>query len=448
MMNYQIEKILTKFEQGVNVVFITGKAGTGKSTLLRNFVEKVQSNIAVTAPTGVAALNINGETIHSFFRFRPSILPLEVASEAKKISSSSRAGVYTKLDVLIIDEISMVRADLLDCIDIFLKTIRKSIEPFGGVKLLLFGDLLQLPPVVTNSDKEYISNNYSNEYFFSSNSIQRLNDSFFSKICIFELAKVYRQSDDKFLKILNSIRTNTINDEDLTNLNKRVAENIDIDFENTIALVSKNWKANHINKLNLEKIESKSVISIAQKNGNFDEKLYPVPLELELKVGSRMIFCVNDSQNRFVNGQLGIIKEIIEEQDSTSFEKQKNTYSLIIEIIDTKENILLNSYTWEISKAIFNKATKKLDREIIGTFSQLPVMHAWAITIHKSQGKTFDKVFIDLSDGAFAHGQTYVALSRCRTLEGITLSNSIKKSDIIVDERVNDFIKNSNLEQL
>lgn len=437
-MLHEVKQILEKFNSGYDCIFITGRAGTGKSTLLKNFVVEVGEKIAVTAPTGVAALNVYGETLHSFFRIKPGISIEAAKIEAVKMEKTARAAVYKNLQYLIIDEISMVRADLLDCIDMILRTIRKKDIEFGGVKVLMFGDLLQLPPVVENTEKDLLYSKYESEYFFSSEVIGDLLNSMFPRFGIIELMKVHRQTDQDFIEILNNIRQNTVSISDLKNLNQRVSE--EIDLEKRIALISKNYKVEQINKHHLELIDSNSKFFYSQKNGAFDIRLNPAPEILELKKGAKVMFCVNDSEDRFVNGQIGVIVDFfnLPVEDSTSED------TIIPGVLIESENkiIELTAYTWEISKVTFNKATNNLDREIVGTFTQLPLQFAWAITIHKSQGKTFDKVHIDLTGGAFAHGQTYVALSRCRTLEGITLSAPIKLSDIIVDERIVKFFQN------
>ena len=405
-------------------LFITGRAGTGKSTLLTYVREKiVKGSFVVVAPTGVAAINVGGSTIHKFFGFLPDITFEHIASPDYHPRSQQ---VMKSLKTLIIDEISMVRADLLDCVD---KALRKygpkPSKPFGGVQVILVGDLFQLPPIVSKSEEEFLYSHYESPFFFSSDGYQKLG---MEKVV---LKKVYRQSELDFLEILNAIRVNQTTPEILELLNSRVLPDFEPEKSKFfITLVATNAMANKINQEDLEKLPGKSEISKAHITGALSKSEYPAELEINFKVGSQIMMLNNDAENRWVNGTLATIEAI--NLDDT----QKNPH-IVIKVASSEERYSVSKHMWDVKRP--RSEGKVLVYDTIGTFSQFPFMLAWAITIHKSQGKTFENVIIDLAAKAFADGQLYVALSRCTTLGGLVLRQPIDSSQVIMDERVMDF---------
>lgn len=398
-------------------VFLTGKAGTGKSTLLEKYIEETNKSIAVLAPTGVAAINIGGETIHSFFGFKTDV----TEKDAIKLGHQKRNNkLFRALEVVIIDEVSMLRADLLDFINLFLQQARESKLPFGGVMIIFVGDLFQLPPVVGRDEQEYFRIKYRSPYFFSSNVFKELITD--ESIDFIVLNKIYRQKDSEFKKILNSIRENKIDFEVLKKLNQRA--NIQKIDKDTIFLVSTNYLADSQNKTSLEKLKGKEKSFTAKVEGNLTEKEYPTSFDLVLKKNARVMFLNNDLEKRWHNGSIGTVTDFDEENE------------VIWVKLDTGDEVSVSKISWTKNRTIYDASKDKVTKEVAGSFTQYPLKLAWAITIHKSQGKTFDKVHIDLGSGAFAHGQTYVALSRCRTLKGISLSKELTKRDIILDKSV------------
>lgn len=414
-------------------VFITGKAGTGKSTLLSHLRLHIKKKAVVLAPTGISAINVNGETIHSFFSLKPGF---EKEEAFKKRIDEERAKKYRKLDTIFIDEISMVRADLLDAIDIFLRKARKSALAFGGVQMIFIGDLYQLPPVVTPNDKEKFFSEYKAPYFFNAEVFRGQTDLFsipFELINV-ELTKIYRQSDSEFIEILNAIRTNQTKGIHFLRLNSRYNPTfVPPKDEKYIYLVTTNAAAKEINKSKLSEINEEVISYDASMTGDFPTSFHPNDLELTLKVGAQIMFIYNDPERRWVNGTLG---KVIDVKYINSEDGSEIIPLLLVEKEDG-QTVEVTPFTWEISKYIF--VDGNFEREIMGTFRQLPIKLAWAITIHKSQGKTFDKVIIDLGRGSFAHGQTYVALSRCTSLEGIVLKKKLWSGSIIMDERVKQY---------
>ncbi len=397
-------------------MFITGKAGTGKSTLLQLFRNTTQKNCVVLAPTGVAALNVKGQTIHSFFGFPPKIL------NKSDIKKRRYRKLYEKMEVLVIDEISMVRADILDNIDYFLQINRNNPLPFGGVQMVFFGDMFQLPPVVAKQEEKMILNSlYDSPYFFSAHIMQHFD------IEMLELNKVYRQDERHFIRLLDSVRLNQIDYDDLLDLNERHVPNFK-DNNQYITLSTRNQIVNSINNKKLNEIHTEEFIYTAKTTGEFDPRLYPTEFLLKLRIGTQVMFIRNDAQKRFVNGTIG--KVVYLDMDEIRVEIEQN---------DKKQIIEVQAETWEILKYSINPDNNEIETEVKGTFEQFPLKLAWAITIHKSQGKTFDKVIIDMGRGAFEHGQTYVALSRCRTLNGIVLKQALRFQDIMVDERIIQF---------
>ena len=420
-LNKEFQYALDLLEKTKESIFITGRAGTGKSTLLQLFRNTTRKKVAVLAPTGVAALNVQGQTIHSFFGFPAKPLARH------EITRRKNRKLYARIDVLIIDEISMVRADLLDSINYFLQINRGNPAPFGGVQVAFFGDLFQLPPVVaTMAERELFSTVYESPYFFSA----KVFDNGFEMDRL-ELKETYRQESLHFIRLLDAVRLNQIDYDELEDLNERHLP----DFESEdyyITLSSRNSIVNQINETELRRLTTDTYTFLASTTGNFNPKVFPTEPALKLKLGAQVMFVKNDPQRRFVNGTIGKVIKLNDDLITVLIEKEDGQ----------KKYIDLEKLTWEMMKHQVNeKEDGKIDTEVIGTYTQYPVKLAWAITIHKSQGKTFDKVIINMGKGAFEHGQTYVALSRCRTLEGIVLQKPLRPQDIMVDDRVVEFFE-------
>lgn len=405
-------------KEGKNL-FITGRAGTGKSTLLQLYRNTTRKKVVVLAPTGVAALNVRGQTIHSFFGFPPRFI------SPREISKRKDRRLYRNMDVLVIDEISMVRADMLDNIDFFLRLNRDNPEPFGGVQVVFFGDMFQLPPVVsTDFELEVFSSTYESPFFFSA---QLFRQGF--ELEMLELRKVYRQDNRHFLRLLDAIRLNHADQDDLDELNDRYEPNFESE-ELYITLCARNATADRINQQELSKIDEPERKYLASVTGEFNPTQYPADAALCLKLGAQVMLLKNDPERRYVNGTIGKIVAL--EQESLKILIEENG-------LEWKE-IEVTPVTWEIIRYKSDPANPdEILSEVIGTFTQFPLRLAWAVTIHKAQGKTFDRVIIDLGTGAFEHGQTYVALSRCRTLEGIVLRQRIRPQDMLTDLRIVEF---------
>ncbi|MBK9015052.1 MAG: AAA family ATPase [Saprospiraceae bacterium] len=406
--------VLEKTNQSL---FLTGRAGTGKSTLLQLFRSTTRKKMVVLAPTGIAALNVQGQTIHSFFGFPPRFI------QAKDIVKHFNKKWFQKIDVLVIDEISMVRADLLDAIDRSLRLNRENPMPFGGVQMVFVGDLFQLPPVIASAEeKRVFEMAYQSPYFFSANVLREFD---FEKM---ELRKVYRQEQRHFLRLLDSVRLNQVDYEDLDDLNQRYEPQFEAE-RSFITLSPRNAKVDRINLRELANLDTLEQSFTAKVQGEFDPKQYPTDMELRLKEGAQVMFIKNDPDGNFVNGTIGKITAFDNEGIKVFTDEQGSPK--VINVVPVK---------WEIIRYRPSKENPdEIEAEVIGTFEQYPLRLAWAVTIHKSQGKTFDKVIIDMDTGAFEFGQTYVALSRCRTLEGIVLRQLLKHSDILTDERVVDY---------
>ena len=406
-------------KKGANL-FVTGRAGTGKSTLLQLFRRSTRKKVAVVAPTGIAALNVGGQTIHSFFGFPPKPLGRQ------DIKKRRNRRLYKNLDILVIDEISMVRADLLDNIDWFLRINRDNHAPFGGVQVVFFGDLFQLPPVVASgAEAMRFQLEYTSPYFFSAHLFEETGFA----LELMELRKVYRQENRNFLRLLESVRLNRLDWDDLEDLNARYLPHFEPE-DYYITLSARNATVNRINQHELDQIPLEERTYVANITGNFNPKLYPTDAAMRLKLSAQVMFIKNDPDKRFVNGTIGKIVKL-------------ETESVTVQIQDEQGQevpIKVTPMEWEIVKyKPGEKDPAAIETETLGTFSQLPLKLAWAITIHKSQGKTFDKVIIDLGKGAFEHGQTYVALSRCRSLGGIVLKKRLRPQDVLTDERVVQF---------
>ena len=404
-------------------LFLTGKAGTGKTTFLLNLEKKLSKRMVVLAPTGIAAINAHGMTIHSFFQlpFTPYIPGYEFKKEQNYKIGKNKLKLINSIDLLVIDEISMVRADLLDAVDTELRRIRKNERPFGGIQLLMIGDLQQLPPVVNDTTWAILRQYYETPYFFSSKVLTK------ASFLTVELDKVYRQSDDYFLSILNKIRDGKNDAETLSEINCRYIPNFrPAREEGYIQLMTHNEQVTTINNECLDDLPGEKSHFGAVIKGKFPESSFPTEQNLILKIGAQIMFVKNDVNKRFFNGMIGMIVDILEDKILVS---PKGKHSTVIEVVPEE---------WTNVKYALDKETHEIVEVLEGTFTQYPVKLAWAITVHKSQGLTFDKVIIDVSS-SFSHGQTYVALSRCKTLEGIVLSNPIPASAIISDNVIKKF---------
>jgi len=424
-LNPQFLEAYELMEETDKNIFVTGRAGTGKSTLLGYFRRNTKKKIVVLAPTGVAALNVQGQTIHSFFGFKPDITLAKVKKLPKK--DNEKNGIYKKVDALVIDEISMVRADLLDCVDKFLRLNGKNSRlPFGGVQMVFIGDLYQLPPVVAGAERKIFTENYKSAFFFDAKLFE---DGF--EMELVELEKIYRQKDGRLIDLLNAIRNNTATEEHLDSLN----ENCRPDFEPAldemyIYLTTTNAMAFDVNEARLDKLKVAPVVVEGEISGDFERRALPTEVSLKLKVGAQVMLLNNDQAGRWVNGSVGKIEEIYEEEGDILVD---------VELTDGRL-VAVEPYTWKLFNFAFDEKRKSIVSEEAGSFTQLPVKLAWAITIHKSQGKTFPKVIFDVGRGTFAHGQTYVALSRCTDLQGLVLKKPLKKSHIIMDWKVVNFV--------
>jgi len=418
--NEKFKRALKIMKQGSPNIFVTGRAGTGKSTLLEYFKATTKRDIVVLAPTGVAAVNVGGQTIHSFFRFRPDITPDKAKRIAKRIVKSGDADIYQKIDTVVIDEISMVRADLFDCVDEFLRIARdKTRLPFGGAHIAMIGDLYQLPPVVTSSERRVFKEHYKSPWFFDSRVYSKMD------IRILELEKIYRQSDKKFIDLLNAIRNNVIDEEGIDTLNMRLNPDPKDTDSGHIHLTALNRDADAINVRKLAALRGRSRHYSARVSGEFDRKSYPAREDVELKTGAQVMLINNDSMGRWINGTVGCVTKVGSDH---------------VEVKLSDGNIEeIEPYTWQMFRFELSEKGNSIVSQPVGKFTQLPVMLAWAVTIHKSQGKTFDSAVIDVGR-VFDCGQVYVALSRLRSLEGITLKTRLKKSHVRVDWRVVNFL--------
>ena len=410
VLSEEFETIVEKLENTKDHFYITGKAGSGKSTLLAYFRSVTQKNTAVLAPTGVAAIRVKGQTIHSFFGFPPKVIQTRHIKKVRQIE------LLQNLETLIIDEISMVRADVFDAIDYSLRVHRKKLtQPFGGVQVIVFGDLFQLPPVVNMDESSLLERIYPNgQFFFHSNIFQ---DAQFKTL---ELQSIYRQTDDHFIHLLNAVRDGSITNSQMDNLNDSLVDNFEMD-EGKIILTTTNARASGINQNYLKQLGSEEFSYRAQATGQFYKELFPTDEVLKLKKGAQVIMIKNDPEKRWVNGSIGTIHDIAEKKIKVKINHK------IYEVKKEKWDRIQYSYDDDQQEVLEN---------VTGSFKQYPMRLAWAITIHKSQGQTFEKVIIDMSQGSFAPGQLYVALSRCISLEGIELLRPLKKSDVIVNKQL------------
>ena len=408
-------------------LFLTGKAGTGKTTFLHTLREKSPKRMIVVAPTGVAAINAKGVTIHSFFQlsFAPFIPDTKPANDFFRFSKE-KINIIRSLDLLVIDEISMVRADLLDAVDYVLRHFRRNDLPFGGVQLLMIGDLEQLAPVVKEDEWNLLSSHYESPFFFDSQALKKT-----SYLCV-ELKIVYRQSETTFINMLNRIREKKIDHALLQELNKRYQPGFNPNQEDGyIVLTTHNYQAQRINSDKLERINEKSFVFEAKITGNFPEYSYPTDAQLELKRGAQVMFVKNDSssEKRYFNGKIATITYI--DDNEIKAQGKEDEFPIVVEKAE-----------WSNMKYTIDSDTKELKEEEEGSFEQYPLKTAWAITVHKSQGLTFDRAIID-AKSSFAHGQVYVALSRCRTLDGLILSSPLNAHSIIRSGSIDTFVRSA-----
>lgn len=427
-LNQEKIDLFWKMERTKENMYITGKAGAGKSFLLDFFVKNSRKSIAVVAPTGVAALNVGGQTIHSFFG-----LDIDV----QNLDTIRRKGVYgkkkillQKIDTLVIDEASMVRVDLLDAIDLKLQLANDNNLPFGGKQVILFGDLYQLPPVVEAQVDRYLEDKYGSVFFFATPVFRR------TLLHFYELKTVFRQSDVAFVGILNDIRTGHVTENELATLNSRcgMLENRSV-HDRFVTLTPRNETASRINQQMLDQINRQEYTYLAEIHGEFRKGAYPTEPTLHLKVGAQVMMLVNDNLDNFqdegnrgrrwVNGTLGVISEL------------GDNY---IKVMINKVEHSIDRHEWTRNEYEYDAATKKLVAKPVATFKQFPVRLAWALTIHKAQGQTYQSVAVDLEGGAFAAGQTYVALSRCVSLENLYLKHPVRREDIIINQEVANYM--------
>ena len=436
-MDFQLDTNNKEFQDALQLithtrqsVFLTGKAGTGKSTFLKYICNHTKKKYVVLAPTGIAAINAGGVTLHSFFKlpFRPMLpddpdLSLSHGRifEFFKYPKEKRK-IIAEVDLIIIDEISMVRADIIDCVDRILRVYSGNMRlPFGGKQLLFVGDVFQLEPVVPSDQKEILSLFYASPFFFSARVFKDIN------LVPIELQKVYRQTDSVFINILDRIRNNAARKQELDTLNGRYFPSFEPQNEDMyITLATRRDQVDFINEKKLAELPGEEYVSVGKIEGDFPESSLPTQLNLSIKEQAQVIFIDNDYERRWVNGTIGMVSGI---------DENGNVYVLL----ESGVEHLVEPTSWRNYKYKYNEKEKRIEEEIVGTFEQLPIRLAWAITVHKSQGLTFSRVVVDLTGGVFAGGQTYVALSRCTSLEGLVLKSNISSRDIFIRKEIVEF---------
>ncbi len=388
-------------------IFLTGRAGTGKTSLLKKLIARLRDRAVILAPTGIAAMHVGGQTVHSFFKFPPRLI---TPADIKRLPNGR---VIRAMEVLIIDEVSMLRADMLHAIDLSLKRNRDSQRPFGGVRVILSGDLSQLPPVVRAEEQAELFDRYGGAYFFHAPAFQA------AEFSLLALKHVFRQAEAQFLSLLGALRRNRLTEPDYALLQSLVCDQSAIEASETHSVLTpNNANANRINQARLDQLDSRARTYRASVQGKFEPQTYPTEAELDLKVGARVMLLRNDPEGRWVNGSIGQVEGFRKESVLVSLEGEVHEVSPV---------------NWEKYEFVKDPKAKKISRKLIGVFQQIPLRLAYALTIHKAQGLTLDKVYIDFDYGMFAHGQAYVAFSRARTLDGLRLSRPLRQRDLVLD---------------